>query len=358
MHVLFITGSYPPMKCGVGSYTQRLAKAIAKLENVKVTVLTDERASEAIDAEGIDVLPIMCGWRLVELSRVSKLIKHLNPDVVHIQYPTQGYSGRLAIRLPLLMRLLGKPCVQTWHEPILGKAGLWLATGLDVLVIVKEELIMHIPRLTRMAIFGTRTVWIPGASLLPTIILNDQECFEIRNQYTYNNEVLLAYFGFVAPLKGLESLFEVVANTTDMRLLLMCDFQPDNNYHRSLLNQIETLGIAPRVNITGFLPDEKLASILAASDAIVLPFIDGARAWNTSIDAAVAQGTFVLTTSLDGCEYNKQKNIYYAKPGNVEEMISAIQKYARQRASYKPSASAWQNIAQKHLSIYNKLVSE
>ena len=357
MRVLLITGSYPPMKCGVGAYTQRLAMALAEIEGVKVTIITDERASESQDSEGIDVLPVVSGWRIAEFLLVSKLIKRLNPDVVHIQYPAQGYSGRLAVRLPLLIRLLGKPCVQTWHEPIVGKAGLWLAMGLDSLVIVKEELMTHIPKLTRKALFGKKITWIQGASLLPTIVLSDQERLKIREQYTSGDELLLAYYGFVAPLKGLEILLEIVSKT-DVQLILACDFLSDDNYHKSLLDQIEVMGIAPRVRITGFLPNEELASILAASDAVVLPFRDGARAWNTSIDAAVAQGTFVLTTSFDSEGYDTVKNIYYAKPGNTTEMISAIQKYAGMRALCKPSTSEWLSIAQKHLHIYKQLVAQ
>lgn len=329
--------------------------ALTECGGVNVTVLTDERASEAKELDGIDVLPVMSGWRLAELIKVSKLIQRLNPDVVHIQYPTQGCAGKLPACLPLLMRLFRKPCVQTWHEPIPGRTGLWLAIGLDALVIIKEELMTQIPWLTRMALLGARTSWISGASLLPTVTLSDKERLEIRSQYASSGEVLLVYYGFVAPLKGLETLFEIVAKT-DMRLLMICDFQPGNNYHRSLLDQIELMGIKFRVTIAGYLPDDQLASILAASDAVVLPFRDGARTWNTSIDAAVAQGTFVLTASLVDGGYNKEKNIYFAKPGNVEEMIYAIQKYAGYHIAGKPPIAEWRNIAEQHLSIYKRLI--
>ena len=53
IRVLLITGSYPPMKCGVGSYSQRLAMALADYSGVKVTVLTDKRASEVIMRSGV-----------------------------------------------------------------------------------------------------------------------------------------------------------------------------------------------------------------------------------------------------------------------------------------------------------------
>jgi glycosyltransferase involved in cell wall biosynthesis len=160
----------------------------------------------------------------------------------------------------------------------------------------------------------------------------------------------------VAPLKGIEVLFEIVAKT-NAQLLMACDFQPNDDYHRSLLDKIKTMGIGPHITIIGFLPEVQLATILAASDAVVLPFRDGGGAWNTTIDGVIAQGTFVLTTSLIASGYNEEKNVYFAKPGNVEEMIFSIQAYAGRRISSKPPISEWRNIAEQHLSIYKQLIS-
>ncbi len=357
MKVLLITGSYPPMKCGVGSYTQRLAKALAELKDIKVTVLTDKRASEAGKRDSVEVLPAIRGWGTAELIRVVKHIRRLAPDIVHIQSPTMGYPvGRMPTLLPLLIRFIGRPCVQTWHEPLPDKSGLWLALGSDALITVREELITDISRLTQIALRNTIVSWIPAASLLPTVILNDNERSEIRNQYASEGEVFLVYYGFMAPLKGIEVLLEIVAKI-NARLVMACDFHPYDNYHSSLLTRISKMGIASRITITGFLPDEQLSNILASCDAVVLPFRDGWQPCNSTIDGAVAQGSFVLTTSLADCGYNKDKNIYFAKPGNVEEMIASIQKHAGCRIPPKPSTSQWRNIAEQHLNIYNQLVT-
>lgn len=355
MRVLLITGSFPPMKCGVGSYTQRLAMALAECQEVKVTVLTDERASGAVERNGVEVLPVIRGWKITELFRIAKYVNRLNPDIVHIQYPTQGYSGRSPMLLPLLIRFLGKPCVQTWHEPMVRMEGLCLAIGLDVLVTVREELMVNIPKLTQRVLRKKEVAWIPAASLLPTVIPNDEKRLKIRHQYISDGEILLAFYGFVAPLKGIEVLFEIVAKTNSW-LLMACDFRSDDFYHRSLLDKITSMGIGSRVIMAGFLPEDQLADILAASDAVVFPFRDGVGAWNTSVDGAIAQGVFVLTTSLVVNGYNEGKNIYFAKPGNVSEMISSIQRYAGYRISPKPPTLEWRNIAERHLKIYNQIV--
>lgn len=356
MRVLMITGSYPPMKCGVGAYTQKLVDGLAQIDNVRVTVLTDVRANTGLPAAKYDVLPIMKGWGIVELLKIIKYIRQICPDVVHIQSPTMGYPGRIPLFLSFLIHLTGKPCVQTWHEPVVGLGGVWLALGLDVLVSVRDDLLSNVPFLTRKALMRIPFNWLPSGRMLPAIVINELEKSEIRRPYTSDGKIILFYYGFVAPLKGIEVLLEIVEKTNSS-LLLSCDFQVENSYHRFLLDQINTKGLKSRISILGYLPDELLAKYLASSDAVVLPFRDGAKDCNTTVESAAAQGTFVLTTSLEHKGYDKNKNIYFTKPGNIQEMIDAINLYAGFRISGSVPAYTWKEIADNHYSLYNRLVS-
>ena len=342
------------MRCGVGAYTQRLVTALSELKDVGVTVLTDRRAAGSPQLREIEVLPVIDGWRMAELFGIAKLVRRLSPDVVHIQYPALGYSDKMPKLMPLLMRLLGIPCVQTWHEPVPGGGGLLLSIGLNVLITVRENLLTTVPLLTQMALRKVSLSLIPASSMLPAVALSDDERSEIRGRFLFNCEPLLVYYGFVAPLKGLEVLLEAVSKTR-ARLIMACDLFPSDDYHKSLLDRVSALGIAARTTITGFLPDRALSEIMAAADAVVLPFRDGAQPCNTSIDGAVAQGTFVLTTSLLHSGYDHEKNIYWAKPGDVDEMIAALDKFAGLRSACVPSDSKWRDIAARHLKIYRQV---
>jgi len=85
------------------------------------------------------------------------------------------------------------------------------------------------------------------------------------------------------------------------------------------------------------------------------PFIHGAEIWNTSIQAAVAQGTFVLTTSKEKHGYDEQANIYYAVPGNYEEMRIALDKHIGRR-NPNPPRYDWEEIASAHLDLYKNIL--
>ena len=105
------------MRCGVGDYTALLAEALGRHPDLRVGVLTDARAGESRTEQHVQVLPIVHGWGISKFRQVLKMIEDWSPDIVHIQYPTQGYGqGLLPWFLPVLLALKRIPTVQTWHE--------------------------------------------------------------------------------------------------------------------------------------------------------------------------------------------------------------------------------------------------
>ncbi len=94
MRVLIIAGSYPPDKCGVGDYTFHLANALAARQKVEVGVLTNAGQVNAFYDNLVKVFRTVSSWRNKSLLEVRHVVSDFHPDVVHIQYPTQGYGGR------------------------------------------------------------------------------------------------------------------------------------------------------------------------------------------------------------------------------------------------------------------------
>ena len=351
---MFVTGAFPPMKCGVGAYTQKLAHALALSGDCKVLVLTDKRASEADPGQGVEIHPQIRGWSLPHLMRTVREVWRLRPDVVHFQYPTKGYSGRGVFLLPEILRWMGFPCVQTWHEPVLGRGGVLLALGLDALIVVKKDIKRHQPAVTNWMLRNKKMACIPGASMLPFVSVTEEERRGIKRKYAPDDAWLLVFYGFLAPLKGLETLLDLVAQTQSM-LVLACDVRPEDAYHQTLLTRIDALQIGARVRIAGFLPDTELAMLLASADAAVFPFREGAADWNTSIDGAIAQGVFVLTTTKGESGYDIDRHIFYGQVGAVDEMKVALQQYAGSRVGGKSADAAWSDIAAAHKKIYKEL---
>jgi len=358
MRILFIAGSYPPQKCGVGDYTKHLAGALSKQVGVRVAVLADEEVAHARHDPQVDVFPVVKGWRVSDVPRIVKVLKEWKPDIVHIQYPTQGFYGRkiLPYDLPLIVKGCGKKVVQTWHESFPPhRTSLFMnCLATSRMVVIKPDFTSTMSPCFRILIPSKEFRCIPNASTIPRAMLADAHRSSIRDRISGNSISLLAFFGFVYPHKGVEHLFQIAAPERH-HIVLIGDLNPSDPYHRKIFDLIHGERWAGHATVTGFLPEKEVGEMLCAADAAVFPFTHGAEIWNTSIQAAVAQGTFVLTTSKKKQGYDEQANIYYAAPGNYEEMRIALDRHIGRR-NPNPPRYDWEEIASAHLDLYKKIL--
>lgn len=359
MRVLLLTGSYPPMRCGVGDYAASLADALAKLPDTEVAVITDRRARTARPPCGVEIFPIAHGWEGADLPRILRTVRRWAPDVLHLQYPTQGYADRwLPWSLPFLLSVLRIPIVQTWHEHFpMGSflRSLPLALAPSRLVVVRRNYAIAIPPWMRLVVRPGRLRYIPNSSSVPRAELSEAERHEIRQRMSSSAKHFVAYFGFIYPNKSVELLFDVADAGRD-HLVVIGDASQDHPYQRSVLERSRREPWRGKVTVTGFLPGEEVARLLAAVDAVVLPFRDGGGSWNTSLHGAAIQGTFVLTTSREQHGYDPTSNTYFAQPGDAADMRAALRRYIGCRNA-NPTTSSWESIAQTHRSLYQDVLS-
>jgi glycosyltransferase involved in cell wall biosynthesis len=361
VRVLLVTGSFPPMVCGVGDYTRSLARALSDLEGVEVAVLTSAEAGLAGGADRFETFPLLDGWLRSEFPVVRDVVRRWRPDVVHLQYPTQGYRGDLVFRLPLLLWRAGIRVVQTWHEyfardlrPRWQEVALGLAPG-DV-VVVRPDYRENMPLWYRALTLHRRFHHVPGAPSIPRVVLGQGERREVHQRYAPQDRSLLAFFGFLYPHKGVDDLLAIL-DPERHHLVLVGDLQQSDPYQRTLLQRIAAPPLAGHVSPTGFLPPLEAARVLAAADAVVLPFRQGGGAWNSSIQAAMLQGTFVLTTSRERHGYDPVQNVYYARPGDRADLRQALDRHLGSRLPGDVAGGSlpgWQGIARQHLAIYER----
>lgn len=355
MQVLLVTGSYPPMKCGVGDYTSHLAAALAVLPDVEVSVLTTQ-SGEVGDStvDGVDVRRALKSWRAGEWRTVYRKIKELRPDVVHVQYPTQGYgNGFLPFMVPLMAKMLGSKVVQTWHEgcSIRRLPHLFLqAIVPGGLVAVRPNYRKMIWPIFRWALWNKTFRFIGNAAIVPRAMLSEAERNALRERYLQGQRRMVVFFGFVLPAKGVELLFDVADPATDQ--LVIAGELIDPGTEQNIRRRQSEPAWHGRSTLTGFLMVEDAAALLAVADAVVLPFRKGGGEWNSSIHAAAVQGTFVLTTSKTVKGYDAETNVYFARIDDVKEMKAALQAHAGTRQAQSSEPYDWAEIARDHKLLY------
>ena len=364
MKILLVAGSFPPMKCGVGDYSYRLAKALAADGMIELGVLTSACDEEVAAIEGVEIFPVMETWRTTEALRFIKLVRGWSPDIVHIQYPTQGYGkALLPWLLPLISFLLGKRVVQTWHEGGYARRDapkLLLKTIVPGrLIVVHREYKKKLHPTLRWALWTRKPVFIRSGSTIPKIDLTEKERHVLKTRYLKGQARLVVFFGFVYPYKRAELLLEI-ANPISDHIVIAGEIDKGGQYNAELMKRANAREWANKVTITGYLSSADAAALLAVADAVVLPFREGGGEWNTSIYGAVLQGTLVITTSTSQNGYHSRCNVYYAKGDGVEEMRSALDSYAGRRRQYDAQIDGdeWRAISNEHYALYAGLSAQ
>lgn len=356
MRVLLVAGAFPPLHCGIGDYTARLAEELADDDETKVAVLTKE-ASRDVRLEGVEIFPVVKNWAISDLPAIVKVVRDWKPDLVHIQYPSQGFTRRLPSFLPIISRLMGVQVVQTWHESYRWRAWvhfLVLYVAGKGLIFVRPNYLDLLPGVFRDLVKARQWTFIPNATALPTSTLAPEKRSRLRNQYLNGRKRLIVYFGFVYPNKGIERLFDIANPATDT--LIIAGATPDAVYADQLKGLVDSGAWAGHARFTGFMDVEDAADLLAVADAVVLPFLDGGGEWNTSIHSALAQGTLVITTALEPRGDDPERNLFTAHIDDTEAMRAALDLLAGRKIADSGREIKWKDIAARHRDFYRGLV--
>ncbi|MGQ9489557.1 MAG: glycosyltransferase family 4 protein [Anaerolineae bacterium] len=399
MRILFITGEYPAMQGGVGDYTRQLSQALGAL-GADVHVLTDIDAGGdhlRVPAAAFEptVHPVMSrpGWGL--WGHVLETVRAVRPDIVHIQYQSAAYRLHPAVNyLPLFLRLLpGRPrVVTTFHDlrfpylfpkagPLRWQAVLALARHSDAAVITNPADWLRLER-TRLR---DRLHPIPIGSNIRCEPPAGYDRMQQRSRWGAKPETwLLAYFGFLNANKGGETLIRCLAELAraghPARLLMVGGkvgaSDPTNAAYLARVEAlIGELGVADRVQWTGFTAPEAVSANLLATDCAVLPYREGASLRHGSLMAALAHGLPIVSTEVPP-EVRAGHGLFpmlvdgesalLVPPDDPVRLAAAVARVMtepdlRSRLAAAARALArhfeWETLAQRHLDVYRELLS-
>lgn len=405
--VAFVSGSYRPDRCGVADYTRRLALSL-EAEGITTCVVTSERSQ--IDAE-LPPFPVAVtltkDWRLSGLVGLARRLSKLRPHVVHVQHSASSFGHSQSFGLfPLLLKVFtpGVPLVTTLHEyggwgiktpavptSVLDTMGTWFErTG------IADRESLFLLSLSRAIIvtnpyhFEYVSAHVPGVAhklrlvpIGPNILATRNGRAQIRDRVLAElglplPTTLICYFGFIHPVKGLETLLrafrQVAHRDATVHLLviggvqsLSLTEQEANGYYNRLIDLREELGLGPSVTFTGYVDGERVSDLLHASDICVLPFNHGASLKSGSLLAALAHGLPVLTTKTEATseDLRNGENVLMVPPRDHEALARGLERLVTSpglRASLREAALAlanrfsWNKIAGEHVQLYNMLL--
>lgn len=370
MKILIISGSYPPIKCGVGDYTYILANKLS--ENADVTVLTSIDAGCHVDGK-VTVKNVVKKWSgLYVVKTILKEIKNCKYDVVHIQFPTVKYKRNSIanyVFLPFILRLKKVKVVYTLHEYSNNSK---LSKAVRIPSILCANRIVIVDNLFQKELFEKfkrrkdKIRYINIGANVERSSATDLEIGLLRKTLKRGDEKLLAHFGFVNRSKRLDLILKAMAELKNegrlnSRLVLVGEFSEEccGKELYSELNSIITENcLKDNITVTGYV-ESNVGDYFRASDSAIMLFNNGVSVRNGSVLAAQQEGVRIIT-SKPVRDINVFGNQFYYVENTVESVKESIISVQNEGVKVYEigDAFSWDVIKDKHLSVYDELVKK
>lgn len=384
MHILFVTGEYPPMQGGVGAYTAALSQALLA-QGVDVCVLTDRRATVSPELSTPlpaypQVYPQIDRWGWNSLGKIARFAEKVAADWIHVQYQTAAFGMHPAINFgPTFWRRRGLRVAWTYHDLLVPylfpKAGdrlrRWVTerpgfTANATIVTNEQDRSQLAGRVKNLSA-------IPIGSNIQGKELGEEERQAVRGRLGYAaDDLVLAYFGFLNRSKGgivlVETLHRLAAQGRNVHLLMVGErvgaSDPTNYaYLQEVEERIASLGLSGRVRWSGRLSDEAVAESLNAIDVLVMPYTDGASLRRGTLMAGLVNGCALVTTTPQSLipDLRDGQEWLTVPPDDPDATALAVARIAddstlaeKLRANARAASRryGWESIAARHLPIY------
>lgn len=275
--------------------------------------------SRALGAAGVLVERVV----LDRLVAAARRVRAMRPDVVHVQFAPSAYG--FSPRPGLLPDLVGAPVVTTLHEYGWWSAPAWVPDRLWRpverrgwwdretwrLVPKSAAVVVTNPGHARVLAgrLGVEAERVPLAPNVPDLGAKEPRERSRRRLGVPLDAEVIAFFGFVHPVKGLRYLIEALAalrHTHRVHLMIVGGFtslalpEPEARaFHSSLVEEARRCGVAEHMTITGHLPAAEVSAALRAADLAAFPFTAGATLKSGALLSAFAHRLPTVVTAAD-----------------------------------------------------------
>ncbi len=376
MRIGIVTGEYPPMQGGVGAYTAILAQQLAE-HGQEVHLFSTQAARE----NNLPMTNTSSDWGFSSLPAVAEWAKKAHLDLINIQFQTAAFGMSPWVHfLPDYLR--STPVVTTFHDlrypylfPKAGPLRTWIVRHLarasrGVIVTNHEDAqrVEYLPRRRMIPI---------GSNITGKLASDFNAAVWRQSAGASQNDFLLSYFGLINRSKGLNHLLDSIAALRErqvpIRLLMIGGTagtsDPTNAGTIAEIQQIIVrAGLEDCIYQTGYLEDNQtVGSYLKASDAVVLPFLDGASFRRGSLMAAIHYDCCIVTTrpNVPVPEFVGGENMLLVPAGDTSSLTHALyelyekpvlRQHLRQGATQLARRFDWEHIAAAYVDFFETIL--
>jgi len=366
MRIGFIS-TYPPIECGIATYTQYLSDALRKKQNDVYVVCHRGGAGHQVfpsfDYEDGDLA-----------EKAFSTMVRFTPDVVHIQHEFGLFGRHLGVSvIPLILkfRIVGIPVVTTLHT-------VYADIPEDHILILRnilynsDRVIIHEPYQERTLrhCFGSdlvqRVKVIPHGAREVEPVPDAKAHLDLPP-----DKKVILLIGYFRPSKNFElvvDIFPDILNECPDTILLIAGKTRGRehiDYRNMLFAKIADSPHQERIwLIRGQLPQPTFDTILSASDVVVLPYKISSQ--SGILAHCLAFGKPVVTSRTEAmeeiireskagvvCENRSQFTGQIVRLLSDNQLAETLSKNAR---TYVRNVVSWSKVAEEHMRLYRGLL--
>ena len=366
MRIAFVS-TYPPIECGIGTYTAFLVEALTKTSS-EIHIISQ------YGAEGRHVYPSYSPGEDGIAGKIFNAAVKVTPDLVHIQHEF-GLFGELdgiaVLELIYRLKSTGTPVIATFHtvekEPGFRKALILrtMCRELDGIIVHGQkhaDILQRVFNADRSKLF-----LVPHGAREMNLIADAKKKLDLEDKKV----ILLA--GYFRPTKCFDRIVDlfpqIVEKVPDAWLVLsgklrMLEF---STYRAMLFDKINNSAAKDRIEVfRGQFPQKTFDTILSAADILVLPYSAGAQ--SGIMAHAMTFGKPVITSNLPAFVdiLEKSEIGFYAETDDqyVDRIVTLLtdreiyKRFSQNALTHIKENISWDIVAQQSLNIYEKFSLE
>jgi glycosyltransferase involved in cell wall biosynthesis len=385
MRVCVVT-TWPPHRDGIAYYSWKLYTEVEKHANVTIIANRASELNKQNQARA-SARVIRCWQRhsFILFPQIFRESAKNQGDIIHVQHGWLLYGDPLVSAffplLLLMLRLFSKPVITTMHSVIsTGAISKSLAENF-VLKILSKPVVLSITKLigrlsSNIIVHNVlmKEVLIKEYNLNPSkIIVIHHGVEEARIFEVEPNSNSIMFFGHLRPMKGIENLlqaFQMLSEKNhDAKLFIVgsphAHDKPD--YMKNLQNKIMEIGT--KVTLETFVSENRLSQLIAASEIIVLPYLDdGFIEASGALARVIDYEKAVVCTNIPKFRGElDESECVFVKPDDATGLAEALDlllsnaRLRREKAKrLKKLAKTryWNVVAEEHVKFYESFLSD
>lgn len=304
---LAFLGTYPPRRCGVGTFTRDLAEAVAASRigsSIRIVATTDGAGpydyTESVRFE------IRQGEKQ-DYVRAADHLNYSDTQLVFVQHEFGIYGGDDGAHVLAFLGRLKKPVVATLHTVLRTPSSSQrsivraMAERCDRLVVMSDAAAGLLEE-----VHGVRRDLIQVVPHgIPDLQREDQERLKVR--FGVAGRRMMLTFGLLSRNKGIETVLRalprLVERFPDLVYFVVGATHPNvrrergEEYRLSLEREAKDLGVTDHVVFRNeFVSSDELADVLRATDVYVTPYLNEAQSTSGTLSYAMGAGAAVVST--------------------------------------------------------------